>query len=372
MLDAASELWQFAANHAWDHLRGNHLPALVDWAHFLLYLRSICGWELSICLDGMENEHKQPEIERRKMAAENARQNENLIGQIKNTPDYIRKAKCVCEQLGIECQVSAYEADPQVSYVSVSKSAIAITGDSDLLAYGVGQEKLIIVKGFKHEWFRVIDLNANVPEGDYPLFDMYNKHGRIVFQLYAACSGCDFTDSRSGISGIGYESFVEIASKVEGELSAATLSNELWDCEEGKMRRTGFETRHDVQCHLQKIVDVYQHGQVYDEHSNIIDMNSGDIIQPATDKSRQHMAGQLNSRTQEEFSQCIREEINKIKCCELLRQTAADVSTIRGVNLPEGKEAHECNVSVLRDFVAARGGKITMTTRPNLISTLHS
>ena len=60
--DAASALWQFAAKHAWDYLRGNHTPALIEWAHFLNYLRSICRWDLRVYMDGMENVEKRPEI----------------------------------------------------------------------------------------------------------------------------------------------------------------------------------------------------------------------------------------------------------------------------------------------------------------------
>ena len=175
-LDAASALWQFAANHAWDHLHGNHNPALSEWAHFLVYLRSICRWKLVVFMDGMENEHKQPEIERRKKRAEEARASNNLMGQIKNSPEYIAQATAVCKYLDIEVHTSAYEADPQVSYVALLQSLVPVTGDSDLLAYGV-PEKLIIVKGFKHEWFQIIDLTAVIEEGTYPLYDLYNEHG---------------------------------------------------------------------------------------------------------------------------------------------------------------------------------------------------
>lgn len=42
-LDAASALWQFAARHASDYLRGNLTPALVEWSRFLNNLRSICN-----------------------------------------------------------------------------------------------------------------------------------------------------------------------------------------------------------------------------------------------------------------------------------------------------------------------------------------
>ena len=200
--DAACALWQFAVHHAWDHLRGNHSPALMEWARFLVYLRSICRWSLKVYMDGMENKDKSPEIERRKVAVEAAKASNNLYGQIKNTPDYIAKAVQVCQFLNIEVHVAVYEADMQVSHISLSHSLIPVSGDSDLLAYGV-MSKLILVKGYKHEWYCIIDLEADVPAGEYPLFDLYRKHGRIVFQLYAACCGFDFTTHPLGIARVG-------------------------------------------------------------------------------------------------------------------------------------------------------------------------
>ena len=57
-LDAAGALWDFAAKHAWDYVRGNHTPALIEWAQFLVYLRSICNWQLVVIFDVMENPDK--------------------------------------------------------------------------------------------------------------------------------------------------------------------------------------------------------------------------------------------------------------------------------------------------------------------------
>ena len=114
----------------------------------------------------------------------------------------------MCKFLKIDVHVSVYEADPQVLYIAILKSLIPVSGDSDLLAYGLAEEeqedqdqddnpsrlsKLIVVKAYHHELYRIIDLEADVPEGEYPPYDLYCKHGKIVFQLYAACSGCDFT-----------------------------------------------------------------------------------------------------------------------------------------------------------------------------------
>ena len=47
-------------------------------------------------------------------------------------------------------------------------------------------------------------------------------------------------------------------------------------------------------------------------------------------------------------------------CSQLIHQTAAKASTIRGISLPEGRAVNECTVANLRDFIAARGGKISM------------
>ena len=167
-------------------------------------------------LDGMENPDKEPEIERRKRKREEAESAGNFIGQIKNSPEYIAKAVEVCKYYNIQVIVSAYEADPQVSHLSLSQSLVPVTGDSDLLAYGV-PEKIIIVKGYHSQIYRIIDLSKdNINEGDYPLLDLYHKHGgKIVFKLYAAVVGCDFTDLPNDIDGIGFETFIKLAGKVE-------------------------------------------------------------------------------------------------------------------------------------------------------------
>ena len=79
----------------------------------------------------------------------------DLRGQVKNTPEYIATAIFVCKFLEVDVYMSPYEADPQVSYMSITRFLIPLPGDSDLLAYGVPENpgKLIIVKGFHYEWF---------------------------------------------------------------------------------------------------------------------------------------------------------------------------------------------------------------------------
>ncbi|KAL7537898.1 hypothetical protein ACHAXR_008148 [Thalassiosira sp. AJA248-18] len=152
-IDAAGALFQFATYSAHDFLREIYQPALRQWARFLIYLRSICGWNMIIYLDGMENVHKEPENERRKKARQSAVERNDLRGQIKNNPNYIAKA--------------------------MKLVPVTVTGDSDLLAYGV--PSLIIVKGYHYEWYRTLDLTVETKEGEYPLFDLYKSMGQLCF-----------------------------------------------------------------------------------------------------------------------------------------------------------------------------------------------
>ena len=87
--NAASALWQFAARHASDHLRGIHMPALTEWAHLLNYLRSICRWNLRIYMDGRENGEKRAEAERRRLRADGREAWVSLFGAHGN--NHVRK-----------------------------------------------------------------------------------------------------------------------------------------------------------------------------------------------------------------------------------------------------------------------------------------
>ena len=102
-----------------------------------------------------------------------------------------------------------------------------------LLAYGPSDQKyrlrkLMIVKSYRSELFRIINLEAEVDEGEFPLFDLYKKHGRIVFQLFAACNGRDFSEHASGIPYLGVDSFIRLVKCLE-KPSASTLASAIWN-----------------------------------------------------------------------------------------------------------------------------------------------
>ena len=149
-------------------------------------------WKLIVIMDGLDNKHKAPENERRRANAETAQANDNLIGQIKNTPDYIARATQVCKFMNITVRTAYEEADPQVVYEASQQSGnmlVPVTGDSDLLAYQcvandtvpISARKIMIVKAFNHQWFRFIDLDAD-KEGDYPLryFNYMRDVGDVI------------------------------------------------------------------------------------------------------------------------------------------------------------------------------------------------
>jgi len=334
-----------------------------------------------VYFDGRANVDKSYESQRRQDLADNARADNNLRGQIRNTSEYIAKAVAACRFLNIECHVAAYEADPQVTYLALSRSLIPMTGDSDILAYGAADlnwkwkqegskqlEKVILVAKYRTEWYRIIDLHSDVPVGEYPLFDLYRNHGRIVFQLFAGCSGCDFTKFRSGIPGIGIKTFLALANKMDLPLSSPSMAKAIIDNVPQHAEAAGLRSFDELSSHFQHVIDIYTLGKLYNKESGIIDMR-GILHQPPDSKSKRHMHGSINSRTLQEFDQSLSLELKNFDCSLLLHQSAADTSTIRGISLPLNKTPEQCTVAQLRDMVLARGGTVLMN-KPELIHTV--
>jgi hypothetical protein len=360
-IDAAGLLWYCACKHAKSYLSGNLLPALIEWTQALNYFRSICQWKQRLYLDGMNNPYKEHENERRRQRRVNAADDDDHA-RITNTPEYLAKAAWIAKHvLNIPCFISKEEADPHVAYVSILKDLVPVTGDSDLLAYGA--KKLIVVQSYARGWYRVIDLDADVEPGEYPLFDLYLEHKTIIFQLYAACRGCDFTEQELGINGIGYGKFMEIASRVEEEFNANSFAMAMWSTDDTRQIaiQNGMDTPEKIQLYLQRIVDIYSNANVYDEKSNTVSTATGDIVEAATEISKQHMAGSIDTKTQQQHSNEVMEEMNKLTRENLLHQTAIRESNIRGAKLPDGMSPEDCTVQDLRDFIIARGGKASIT-----------
>ena len=180
------------------------------------------------------------------------------------------------------------------------------------MAYGA--KKLIVVQSYARGWYRVIDLDADVEPGQYPLFDLYLEHKTIIFQLYAASRGCDFTEQERGIRGIGYETFMDIASRVEGDFNANSFAMAMWSSDDTKQFavQNGMETPEKIRIYLQGLVDIYSNANIYDEESNTISTATGDVVEAATAKSKQHMTGSIHTKTQLPHSTEIQAQMDKL------------------------------------------------------------
>ena len=95
---------------------------------------------------------------------------------------------------------------------------------------------------------------------------------------------------------------------------------------------------------------MYRHGLVYDRQSRIVDKTTGHVEEEATCMSERHMAGEINSKTRDKFSATLKDEIQKLKCDQMILETAADLSKIRGVSLPHGKLPEQCNHRLYTTF----------------------
>ena len=106
---------------------------------------------------------------------------------------------------------------------------------------------------------------------------------------------------------------------------------------------------------------------IYDADGNTVELG-GSVIERATTQSKKQRAGKSNSCTREDHDPAFVEVLQRLPIAQLLHRSAAISSTIRGVQLPENREPNLCKVTELRDFIAARGGKITMN-KAELVST---
>ena len=162
-------------------------------------------------MDGRSNPAKAYEDARRQERAAVSSQDVSSTSrrQVRNTPEYIARAVQVCKLMDIQVVVSAYEADAQVVHHALPSQLIPVTGDSDLLAIGCEDspklDYLMVVQSWTSESYRMIDLTEPSTNGELPLYDLYVEHGRILFQLYAGCSGCDFTQQRVAFHRLGLQ-----------------------------------------------------------------------------------------------------------------------------------------------------------------------
>lgn len=369
-IDAGSLLWQCASRCAEDYIRGIYTPSIAILFRQLHFFHFICKWKMTVVFDGRENPHKAPEAARRGTRREIAVATGDARGQIRNDPVYIGMAIAACRWLGINFIVSAEEADAQV--VAALCDAI-ITSDGDVVAFQAAFDAnksvaIVVVSRWLEDKFRVYKLAADVEEGAYPLFDLYLEHGPIIFHLYAACVGCDFTDSASGILHVGISRFLEVTKAiVDG--NAAITPQSFAQALLNVAGRTSLVIGYNVPtlvAHFEGVVAAYTtSAKIYDNDGNICRYHGG-ILSGATSTTIAHMKGTLNPRTGERYTEEEQKSIDGIDFANLLHSSQASTADLRGVSLPPGKALYDLGVSELSDVIICRGGSASQQNKKEL------
>ena len=172
----------------------------------------------------------------------------------------------------------------------------------------------------------------------------------------------------SGPPPIGFNKFLTLANKINDSLTAHRFAKVIWEEANDIASAAEFESVLQVQEHLQNIVDIYTTGEVYDPDANIISIN-GTLKHATNTKTKSYMAGSIHSRLLDQFNTCLMNKLYNLDCSQLLHLSVADVSTVRGVNMPAGKPGEQCTVPQLCDIIGARGGKLALNKK-DLVSTV--
>ena len=107
--------------------------------------------------------------------------------------------------------------------------------------------------------------------------DIISAESPSSYTRAACCLGCDFTLVRSGITGIGYKTFVSLTTNVESELTAGNLAGKISEEQNVIAQADEFGSAVDIEAHRQRGVDVYSTSSAW--------MATGPL-QPPTRRSR--------------------------------------------------------------------------------------
>lgn len=366
-LDAGGLLWACVNRNNDESSQGNHLPALQDFAKILKELHHVLHWRLCIVFDGRRRNLKDHEYARRQTRA--AQDESPGGGPVVVTSTFINMAIKYCQDSFYPFIVSPFEADMQAATDHLPGledlfdfDLVVVTGDSDLLAYGCC--KVVIVKSWFAEIFRLIDLSMKDTDDDIetkPLLQFYRLHGVLVFQLYAACMGCDVTEDKSGLPEFGKASFFKVMNDFFGE-DGSDLDVESFAAKvelSGKVQKG--MTLQDITSYLLRTVHSFnKNAYYYDAKGNICSMEDGEIGTPATPETVAHMKGRCDARSSKSFCESDKLALASLKAHELLHNATMDPTLLVGVNLPPGKASvDDCTMAELRAMISVRGGNTT-------------
>ena len=372
LIDAANILFWCALACYPSFSAGDFIPAVAEFHKFAQYLvaRKVA---MEMFFDGMPNPDKAHEKrrrdEKRRVAMENiasAREEgvepaeKDKQALVTNTSLYIAMCAKCCSVLQIPFSVCYQEADSGLAarFLMNASQYIVVSADTDMLVNGVS--KWVSVKNWWTGEATFIDvtpkgLEAHVPQLDendddkHPLLTHFQKSGAIVFVIWAAVIGCDFTEEASGILGTGPVRLKAIFDDIAAQGLELTI---------GAVASRIHSDTLSCDAIIKKIDDVqsaFTKAKYYNTKGGVWTLDGKEQVSLlASESSMAHMRGALDPKTGGPYEQSDKAQLEKLSPGLLRHNHEIDKSKVRGAVLPRPPE--QCDVLTLRDFITARSG----------------
>ena len=348
-LDAGTLVFVCALRHRQEYEAGVYLPATREFLRMMILLRKVHKWSFRVVFDGVPPPEKRYEHERR-----------NQQDGLRITSLFEAHCIHVCKRMNIPYIVAASEADVQVCK-HLDYNGVAITRDSDILAYG--NLRVLLIDSYGKEEYRFIDMRTPLTEDvieKYPLYYHYTRHGPRVLYFWAAVMGCDFTKQANGISHVGRSRIMAALHSLR-HLTHATneqFAEALWN-----NLTTGYQHKHSIMSILTEINRIQKFftrdATYYDDACHVKNL-AGQVVELPCRRNHQHMKGENHPRTKEPYSTAESEALQMLAPHNLLHNSCADRTKIRGLSFPQGKSSvKELKVDELKAMIIARGGSVT-------------
>ncbi|KAL7552027.1 hypothetical protein ACHAWF_017125 [Thalassiosira exigua] len=353
-IDTGTLIFACTLKHRVAHNAGNYEPAAREFQRILITI-NLEKWDYCCVFDGRPPIEKQHEHQRRKD------RNEGSDDAITINSTFIAMCSKVCNRYFANYVVGPSEADMQVG--RRREGTVAVCRDADLIAYG--HKIVVIVDSYSNEEYRVIDMEAPVDaemKDTLPLYFYYRRFGLRVIHWWAAVMGCDISVNENGILYAGPKAFFKALRSLDhvpsSDLSTLNFANALRE-HVGAACRLSWGV-HQLAAELDRVAKLFtSDGTYYDDDGNVLKI-TGELVRERSRATVRHMRGDLDPKTGAEFTASQKAEINAIECHNLLHNSAARRSSLRGLSLPEGRENVEsCRVEELKAMLVVRGGSVT-------------
>ena len=350
-VDTGTLLFVCAFRHKDAFDAGDYIPAAREFQRQIISMNLLYKWEYTLVFDGIPPKEKRHEHRRR----------QSKQGSLTMTAKFISICILICKRHFVKFVVAPAEADMQVG--RTADGGIPVCRDSDDIAFG--NFTVVIVDSWPKEQYRLVDLRTPLAEGmkdTLPVYHYFHLYGWKVIHWFAAIMGCDVSVERSGISGMGRTAFVQALSKSEDKgvqkLQPRPFAKKLRDFCRPSCRLS--HSIKSISTKLQRVARWFtEDGTYYDNAANLY-LVSGSLLTKATLAKRRHMLGDVNPKTGAEYSVAAKKIIDAASPHNLLQNSAARRSGIKGVSLPSGRETiASCRVEELKGMVIARGGSVT-------------